>query len=226
MMKLSVIIPVYNTGKYIKRCLDSILSQNIEDVEIICVDDGSTDDSLQILQEYFDKILIIKQPNSGSGVARNTALIQAKSEYILFVDSDDWLLPQACQKNLDTALKTQAEVIIFGGLTCSKNKLRKGSYSVNKIPRKYYNKTFNKQAFKNDLFRFPSTAWTKLYKKDFLIRNNIKFQEIFVGQDQIFFIKTMLLACSIYVMPENLYATVNNVPVLSLPLKRKQIFLL
>lgn len=224
MMKLSVIIPVYNTGKYIKRCLDSILSQNIEDMEIICVNDGSIDESLQILQEYSDKIIIINQSNSGSGVARNAALSQAKGEYIMFVDSDDWLLPQACQKLLDTAFKTHAEVIIFGGLTCSKNKLRKGSYSVNKIPRKYYNKTFDKHAFENHIFKFPSTAWTKLYKKDFLISNNIKFQEIFVGQDQIFFVKTMLLACSIHVLPENLYCYCKNRPGSVTSVKKKTNF--
>lgn len=212
MKKLSVIIPVYNTAKYLQKCLESILAQNVQDIEIICVDDDSTDNSLQILQEYSDKITIIKQKNSGSGVARNLALSQAKGEYILFVDSDDWLLQGACSTLIETALKTQAEVVIFGGLTYSKNRLRKGGYSYNKIPHKYYNKIIDKDTFKNDIFKFPSTAWTKLYKKDFLIKNNIKFQEIFVGQDQIFFIKTMLLACSIYVLPKNLYCYTKKRP--------------
>lgn len=224
MTKLSVIIPVYNTAKYLPKCLESILAQNFQDIEIICVDDGSTDNSLQILQEYSNKIKIIQQTNSGSGAARNAALSQAKGEYILFVDSDDWLLPQACQKIIDTALKTKAEVVIFGGLTYSKNKLRKGSYSFNKIPGKYYNNCFNKHAFNDDIFKFPSTAWTKLYKKDFLIKNNIKFQEIFVGQDQIFFIKTMLLACSIYVLPENLYCYRKKRPGSVTSVKKKSTF--
>lgn len=205
MIKLSVIIPVYNTEKYLEQCLESILTQDFHDIEIICVDDGSTDNSLQILQKYSEKIVVLKQANKGSGVARNLALSQAKGEYILFVDSDDKLMPNACSKLIGTALKTNAEVIVFGGLTYSKDKLRKGSYSFNKIPRKYHNKIFDKHIFKNDMFKFPPTAWTKLYKKDFLLKNNIKFQEIFVGQDQIFFVKAMLTASKIFVLPENLY---------------------
>lgn len=205
MKKLSVIIPVYNTSKYIRKCLESILAQNFQDVEIICVDDGSTDDSLKILQEYSDRISILKQENLGSGVARNLALQKAQGEYVLFVDSDDWLLKDTFSTIIKTALNTKAEVVIFGGLTYSKSRLRKGSYSYNKIPHKYHNKISNKHTFKNDIFKFPSTAWTKLYKKDFLIKNNIKFQEIFVGQDQLFFIKTMLCADSIYVLTKNFY---------------------
>ena len=91
-MKLSIIIPVYNVEKYLPKCLDSILNQSFKDFEIICINDGSSDNSLKILEEYKDKrIIIINKENAGSGVARNAGLEIAKGEYIFFVDGDDWL---------------------------------------------------------------------------------------------------------------------------------------
>ena len=92
MPKVSVIIPVYNVEKYLKQCLDSVVNQTLKDIEIICVNDGSTDNSLEILEEYAQKdnrIIIISQENQGQSVARNIALEKATGEYVGFVDSDD-----------------------------------------------------------------------------------------------------------------------------------------
>ena len=94
MIKVSVILPVYNTEKYLPECLDSIINQSLRDIEIICVDDGSTDSSLQILKEYAEKdkrISVIHKNNGGQGSARNVGLNHAKGEYITFVDSDDYI---------------------------------------------------------------------------------------------------------------------------------------
>lgn len=204
MTKISVIIPVYNTEKYLEKCLDSLFSQNFTDVEVICVDDGSTDNSLAFLRKY-QNIVILKQENNGSGVARNEGLQHASGDYVLFVDSDDWVREDAFAKLFEAAERLKTDVLIFGGLTYSKNKLRKGRYGVSKIPHKYFNRIFCKKDFKDDIFKFPSTAWTKLYKREFLIKNNIKFQEIKVGQDQIFFLKSMLYASKIAVFNEDLY---------------------
>ena len=90
MVKVSIIIPVYNAEKYLKRCLDSVLSQTLKDIEIICVNDGSTDNSIQILKEYGSKIKVINQENQGLSVARNTGLKEAKGEFVAFLDSDDY----------------------------------------------------------------------------------------------------------------------------------------
>lgn len=204
MIKLSVIIPVYNTEKYLPKCLDSLFRQKFTDFEVICVDDGSTDNSLDILALY-KNITVIKQTNKGSGVARNTGLQQAKGEYVLFMDSDDWLVDDALEKLIYAVKNSNLDILIFGGKTYSKGKLRIGSYSANKIPKKYLNHVFNKNEFKNEIFKFPSTSWTKLYKRDFLIKNHIHFQEIFVGQDQLFFVNSMLKAERISVLAENLY---------------------
>lgn len=89
-----MIIPIYNTGKYLPKCLDSILNQTFNQIEILCIDDGSTDNSLQILEEYSNKdsrIKIFSNNHNGAGAARNTGLDNAKGKYISFIDSDDWI---------------------------------------------------------------------------------------------------------------------------------------
>ena len=94
MPKVSVIIPVYNTEKYLKKCLDSVCNQTLSDIEIICIDDCSTDNSLNILKEYTlkdNRIKLIEfKENKGAAVARNTGIDEAKGEYIGFIDSDDY----------------------------------------------------------------------------------------------------------------------------------------
>ena len=92
--KISVIVPVYNTAQYLPRCLDSILNQDFEAYEVICVNDGSSDNSIEILREYENKsskIKVINQANSGVATTRNTALKHAKGEYLAFLDSDDFV---------------------------------------------------------------------------------------------------------------------------------------
>lgn len=203
MIKFSIIIPVYNTAKYLEKCLNSIFKQKFSSFEVICIDDGSNDNSIEIIKKY-NNVLLLKQNNSGSGYARNEGLKIAKGEYVLFIDSDDWVNIDYLNK-INNSLKNNPDVLIFGALTYDGDILRKGNYSVNKIPKKYLNKTFNKNDFKKDIFKFPPTAWTKAYKKEFLIKNNIKFQNIKIGQDQIFFIKSMLLADKINILNENIY---------------------
>lgn len=99
--KISIIVPIYNVENYLGRCLDSILAQEYEDFEIIAINDGSTDNSLTILQEYAEKdnrISIIDKINNGVSSARNVGLSQARGEYIGFVDPDDWIEPQMYKK--------------------------------------------------------------------------------------------------------------------------------
>lgn len=101
-VKVSVILPVYNVSEYLRQCMDSIVGQTLKDIEIICVDDGSTDDSLEILKEYEAKdkrVKVIEQKNAGAGAARNNGLAIATGEYLSFLDSDDFL-SRICQKSL------------------------------------------------------------------------------------------------------------------------------
>ena len=107
--KISVLIPVYNVENYLRECLDSIVAQTFHDFEVICVDDGSTDKSLEILQEYKNKdrrFTIIKQDHKGVGPARNLTLSLAKSKYVQFLDSDDFIEPNMFEKSITPQLNT------------------------------------------------------------------------------------------------------------------------
>jgi len=213
MTALSVIIPVYNTEKYITECLESIYSQNFYDFEVICVNDGSTDtslDKLQIYQKRHSDLIIIDKANEGSGVARNLALKKAKGDYILFADSDDRYLDGAFNEIIKKINNTNIEILIFGALTSVKEKPRTGHYSVEKIPKIFKNKEFDNKDLEKSLFRLPSTAWSKVYKREFLEKYNIRFQEIKEGQDQIFFVKSMINASKMAVLSKNLYCYRKN----------------
>ena len=212
MPKLSIIIPVYNIEKYISNCLNSILSQSFQDFEVICVNDGSTDNSLLELQKYRndERVIIIDKKNEGSGVARNSALAIARGEYVFFVDGDDWIEENSLQKMVDEADRLKTDILVFGGLSYYEDKGQNGGYSANKLPKKYLNKVFNAKDIRKDIFKFPSTAWTKLYRREFLQKNDIKFQEIKVGQDQLPFFHSMILAERIAILPKNLYCYRKN----------------
>jgi len=99
MVKVSIITAVYNMDKYLKRCLDSIVNQTLKDIEIIMIDDGSTDNSINILKEYAkkDARIIIEQENAKQGAARNKGIEIVKGEFITFVDADDWIEPDYCE---------------------------------------------------------------------------------------------------------------------------------
>jgi len=211
MTKLSIIIPVYNIEPYIQNCLNSILNQPFKDFEVICVNDGSSDGSLDVLQACRDeRVTIIDKKNEGSGVARNSAFAIARGEYVYFVDGDDWIEENSLQKMVDEADKLNTDILIFGGLSYYEGKGQNGGYSANKLPKKYLNKVFSAQDIKKDVFKFPSTAWTKLYRREFLQKNDIKFQEIKVGQDQLPFFHSMITAERIALLPENLYCYRKN----------------
>lgn len=227
MTKLSVIIPIYNVEKYISQCLDSILNQAFKDFEIICVNDGSSDNSLSVLQRFKnqdERIIIIDKKNEGSGIARNAGLSIAKGDYIYFVDGDDWVEENVFGKILSKADELNTDILIFGGLSYYNGKGKKGGYSADKLPKKYLNKVFSAKDIKKDIFNFPSTAWTKLYKRDFLIKNNIKFQDIKVGQDQLPFFHSMIKAKRIALLPENIYCYRKNRKGSAMTVKKKKNF--
>ena len=170
MTKISVIIPVYNTEKYLSECLDSVINQSLPDIEIICVNDGSSDNSLNILKAYADKdtrIVIIDKKNAGVSAARNDAVEKATGEYIMFLDSDDYLSQNACEIAYDSVNSDDYDVGIFGHYIL-KGKRLKPKY-INGNPTDYIN------------------IWDKIFKTSFLKNTKIKFpQEIKTAEDIIF----------------------------------------
>ena len=115
MKKVSLIIPVYNVEKYLSKCLDSLVNQTLRDIEIICINDGSTDNSLKILEEYSkndSRIIVINKENSGPSVARNSGMEIATGEYIGFVDSDDWIDLDYFEKLYNSAVENSADIAV------------------------------------------------------------------------------------------------------------------
>ena len=114
MPEISIIIPNYNTAQYLPRCLDSLINQTFQDIEILVIDDGSTDDSVKIMESYHDPrvhVLHHKGDGSGPGEARNMGLDAATGRYIMFCDSDDWYEPDMCQKMYETIEREQVDVV-------------------------------------------------------------------------------------------------------------------
>ncbi len=198
MVKISVIVPVYNVQRYLAYCLDSLICQNFDDMEIICINDGSTDKSSQILDKYllFDKrIKVITQKNNGLSAARNTGMKEAKGDYIIFVDSDDWVFPAAAASLYKTITESNADFVIAEFLIF--NSVSQKYYYTNRNNSNpvYHNpgKIFRKQDLSpvNFLDLFTS-AWGKIYKREFLLKNAITFPEGLIFEDVLFFIEVYL----------------------------------
>lgn len=210
MVKISVIIPVYNVEKYLEKCLDSIINQTFEDMEIICIDDGSTDSSLEILNKYAGndkRIKVVAQENSGPSQTRNKGIELAQGEYLTFVDSDDWIEEDCLEKVYINAISNNSEVVLFNAIEHkSNNKFKKRIYLPIEEDIDYNNFSFdynyNKQLAMNNVF----VVWSKLYKTSFLKDNDLRFNVDYkMFEDVPFHIETILFAESISYVPEILY---------------------
>lgn len=159
MPKVSVIIPVYNVEKYLRECLDSVINQTLSDIEIICINDGSTDNSLGILKEYAEKdsrIKIITQENQGQGVARNNAIEAAQGEYLVFVDPDDFLDSEALEVINKSFSDSAVDIIQFDYLVCSED----GANNRQRVFKKRAKRYFNLNLLNNKVFN-----WQEVGKK-------------------------------------------------------------
>lgn len=186
MVKISIIIPVYNVEKYLRQCLDSLIGQTLKDIEIICVNDGSKDNSLEILREYKNKdsrIVIIDQINQGVSVARNNALKIAKGEYIGFVDSDDWVDADFFEKLYYSAIKNDCDIAV-GGIAWN---FASGELDFVDLQFKK-SKIFNKTPDKYKITRVAKAAyiWNKIYKKELFEKLKLEFEPGICYEDMMF----------------------------------------
>lgn len=204
-VKVSVIIPIYNAHDYLHTCLDSILSQTLKGIEVICVDDESTDDSLEILKEYAQsdsRIRVLHQKNGGAGAARNYGMQYATGEYLSILDCDDFFEPDMLEKSYQEAKEKNADIIVFG---CDfydneSQAYRPCTYSIN---RKLLPKTnvFSAYDVPKDLFKlFVGWSWDKLFRTDFVRQHNLLFQEQRTTNDMLFVFNGLLRAQRIAVM--------------------------
>lgn len=205
--KISVIVAVYNGHDVLRRCMDSILAQTLTDMEIICVDDDSRDDSLAILQEYAaadSRIQVIHQENGGAGAARNTGMQHATGEYLSILDCDDFFEPQMLENAYRAAKERDADIITFG---CDfydekSDSFRPCYHSINRkaLPDK---EVFCAQDIKDDVFcLFVGWAWDKLFRREFIEKEKITFQVQRTTNDMLFVFNALIRAKRITVLDE------------------------
>ncbi|MDO4341084.1 MAG: glycosyltransferase, partial [Eubacteriales bacterium] len=207
--KVSVIIPVYNAEQYLSECLNSLINQTLKDLEIICVDDGSTDHSLSILNQYAQKdkrITVIQQKNLYAGVARNNGLQAAKGEYVIFLDSDDFFDIQLLEKTYVKGCETNADIILFGGekYNTQTSEYTEAPYFLRKefLPE---NPVFSRNDIPDQIMTVTTPApWTKLYRRQFILEENLKFQPFPNSNDAYFVLVSLCLAKKITYVDESL----------------------
>ncbi|MDE4078785.1 glycosyltransferase family 2 protein [Methanosphaera sp. Vir-13MRS] len=209
MVEISVIIPVFNSEEFLNKCLDSLLNQSFTDIEIICVDDGSTDNSLKILKSYAnkdDRVRVFTQENNGAGAARNLGLKYVNGKYILFVDSDDWFEEDGFKSLYDKAEQLNVDLLLFDSIEYKTNNQVAERRFFNKNEDDFSNLVFDYH-YKNNKLVMNSffVPWTKLYRTKFLLDKNIKFSEIPIFNDMYFNVAVTILASKIAYYPKILY---------------------
>lgn len=227
--KISIIIPVYNVEKYLRECLDSCVNQTLEDIEIICVDDASPDNSIKILEEYSQKDSRIKilrhEKNKNLGAARNTGLENATGEYVWFVDSDDYIDTKACQILYNAIKEFDVDILCFSAMKfVDTEKKRQFIYDkyyhqgvqINKI---YHPKTNWKEIVFSNL---NVTAWAYLTKKTIL--QNFRFREGVWHEDTDFTPILLASADSFCYIPYTAYFyRVNQNSIVQTPMSQKRL---
>lgn len=204
-MKVSVIVPVYNASKYLRKCLDSILEGSLKDIEVIAVNDGSTDNSLSILQEYESRycMRVLSQRNSGPARARNTGLDVAEGEYIGFVDSDDWVEPDMFEKMYQTAKVEDADIVFCNVMRNNDIRLRKylanGVYDCKKIRDQIYPLLISNIDETSNNVTLRGSTCLRIFKRELINHSNIRFDEGLVYNEDGLFCISATLRSSKYV---------------------------
>lgn len=178
MMLVSIIIPIYNAESYLEDCLKSVKKQTFTNIEVICVNDGSSDGSKKIIENFVEvdkRFIYVEKKHSNAGEARNIGLNMAKGDFLLFLDSDDCFEPGLVGNVIETAIQTKADVTVFQYKLFDDNtgKLSKRSYGIHTNRRR----PFGLFELKERRFDFTNIAvWNKMYKTDFVKNNNLMFK--------------------------------------------------
>ena len=199
---ISILVPCYNVEKYLEQCLDSIVNQTLKDIEIICINDGSTDSTLDIIKSYAKsdkRIVIIDKQNEGYGKSMNRGLDAATGKYIGIVESDDWVDSNMFQELTDIAEKHNVDVV-----KSNFYRFTKDSEEINILPEHLSLNDLNKKIIprKNTgIFFTQPSIWSAIYKREFLNNNNIRFLETPGAsyQDTGFIFKVLVMSEQIWI---------------------------
>jgi glycosyltransferase involved in cell wall biosynthesis len=210
--KISVIVPVYNVQDYLKQCLDSILCQTFSNIEIICVNDGSTDKSRKILEEYKQKdsrIIIIDKKNGGLSSARNAGMKVARGEFYSFIDSDDWIENTMLEKLYEniTTLNTDISICAVHQFdeTNKKNDDCNPYYTLGYFDESFDNKVFSYKDTKPFIMDVCVMAWNKLYRKSLIDKCNAQFPNGLIFEDGPFFFSIFFKTNRVSIVRDFLY---------------------
>lgn len=195
MPKISIVVPVYNVEQYIKKCLESLVRQTFKDIEIIIIDDGSPDESYKIYEQYADRddrIKIIKKKNEGVSEARNTGIQNASGDFLMFVDSDDWMEPDGCEILYNEYLKNKADLVVADAHTVTNGKkyinrifLRDFVTDSRDFIRQYQAACigygYNPMPADKTNVSGLGSPWNKLYSRKIIVDNNLKYDPYVKG---------------------------------------------
>jgi len=204
MIKVSVIVPVYNVDKYLKKCLDTLINQTLKEIEIICVNDGSTDNCKKIINEYAEKdsrIIIINQDNQGLSVARNNGMTIAKGEFLGFVDSDDWVDLNFFETLYESAKKYDADIAC-----CGFSRVYESSRSRTKV-KIAHEDVYETVAEKYRIADIPRMAhvFNKIYKRSEIEKLNLLFEPGVYFEDSPFVIRALFYMKKMAATPATYY---------------------
>ena len=211
MVKVSVIVPVYNVEKYLEECLESIIDQSLRDIEIVCVNDGSTDGSLSILEEYAkldDRIKIISQENQGLAAARNTGLDNISGDYVYFIDSDDFLELNALEELYNVSVEKSLDFVLFKLINFDDETnefYTISGYEMPAISDLVGDNVFNHNDLGELNFKMAVSATSKLYNREFINKIGARFPEGLIFEDNVFFWNVLFNAERIYFLQEHFY---------------------
>lgn len=204
---VSVIIPVYNSEPFLRDCLESLCKQSFQDFELLCVDDGSTDASLQILREYAKtdaRMRVYTQQNQFAGTARNHGIDMAAGEYLLFLDADDIFMPNLLELFYAKAKKTHADIIVCNAQMFRNSDGKTVSWELLQtegLP----NSPFDPRTIADKLFLFAgSMPWNKMFRHEFIIQNKLRFMGLPRANDLYFVYAALALSESVAIVPEKL----------------------
>lgn len=208
MTQVSVIIPVYNIAAHLEQCLDSVARQTLADIEVICVDDGSTDESPAILAHYAaedSRFRVVTQANAGPGAARNAGLALAGGEYVIFLDSDDWFEPDFLEKMVRRTRETGTDVTICRAVEfdteSGQELLSEWMLKTQHLP----GDCFAPDQAADYLFQFTyGWPWDKLYRIGFIEENGLIYPALPNSEDLVFVFQGLALARSIAILDETL----------------------
>ena len=221
MPELSIIVPVYNTEQYLEECLESIHCQTLQDIEVICVDDGSTDSSLSIIKRFIQRdsrFRVIQKSNSGYGHSMNLGMDAAQGKYIGIVESDDWILQNMMQTLYENAEMNEVDFVkadFYRFVHQSDGTVRR-IYNHLTGENQYYNRVLC-PSDEIQTFRFIMNIWSGIYRTDFIRKNQIRFHETPGAsfQDNGFWFQTFALAQRAYFLNEPLYMNRRDNPLSS-----------